>query len=90
MSYYDHATMIAYRLGPWAPAPEPPLDTPAGRKASELAPVARPVAPQTARRQYLFQQAAGQALDAYQSQAAAAKAGGAALRCSRETRAMVT
>lgn len=42
MSYYDHATMIAYRLGPWAPAPEPPLDTPAGRKASELAPVTGP------------------------------------------------
>jgi hypothetical protein len=42
MSYYDHATMIAYRLGPWAPAPGPPLDMPARSKASELAPVAGP------------------------------------------------
>lgn len=42
MSYYDHATMIAYRLGPWAPAPEPPLDMPASRKASELTPVTGP------------------------------------------------
>ena len=42
MSYYDHATMIAYRLGPWAPAPEPPLDVPAGRRTPEHAPVTGP------------------------------------------------
>lgn len=42
MSYYDHATMIAYRLGPWAPAPGPPLDVPATRRAPEHAPVTGP------------------------------------------------
>lgn len=26
MSYYDHAVMITHRLGPWAPAAQPPLD----------------------------------------------------------------
>lgn len=29
MSYYDHATMIAHRLGPWAEQPQPPFDRPA-------------------------------------------------------------
>lgn len=29
MSYYDHATMIAHRLGPWQQQPEPPFDIPA-------------------------------------------------------------
>ncbi|EDQ35163.2 hypothetical protein HPDFL43_18252 [Hoeflea phototrophica DFL-43] len=29
MSYYDHATMIAHRLGPWQQQPEPPFDVPA-------------------------------------------------------------
>jgi hypothetical protein len=28
MSYYDHATMIVHRLGPWQPDPEPPFDVP--------------------------------------------------------------
>jgi hypothetical protein len=42
MSYYDHATMIAYRLGPWAQAPEPPLDVPAGRRRQEHALVTGP------------------------------------------------
>lgn len=42
MSYYDHATMIAYRLGPWARAPEPPLDVPAGRRRKEHASVTGP------------------------------------------------
>jgi hypothetical protein len=29
MSYYDHATMIAHRLGPWQQRiPEPPFDVP--------------------------------------------------------------
>ncbi|WP_417433456.1 hypothetical protein [Hoeflea sp.] len=35
MSYYDHATMIACRLGPWAQQPHPPHDRPTtSRKAS--------------------------------------------------------
>jgi|GEM_PF-1475800 len=35
MSYYDHATMIAYRLGPWAPTPGPPLDVPSRRRTRQ-------------------------------------------------------
>jgi len=47
MSYYDHATMIAYRLGPWAPPPEPPLDVPAHRSRPEYAPVTPPCGTET-------------------------------------------
>lgn len=28
MSYYDHATMIAHRLGQWRHQPQPPFDVP--------------------------------------------------------------
>ncbi|WP_340159231.1 hypothetical protein [uncultured Hoeflea sp.] len=46
MSYYDHATMIAYRLGPWAPTPGPPLDVPS-RCRTRQAPATAPRSTET-------------------------------------------
>lgn len=32
MSYYEHAVLIAMRLGPWSERPGPPFDIPARAK----------------------------------------------------------
>ncbi|SOE16872.1 hypothetical protein SAMN05877838_1757 [Hoeflea halophila] len=37
MSYYDHATMIAYRLGPFAPTPGSSLDVPSSNRSKPAA-----------------------------------------------------
>jgi hypothetical protein len=90
MSYYDHATMIVYRLGPWAQAPEPPLDVPAGRRRQEHALVTGPSRGKMRVGKNSVSKRLGGFWFAYQRQGAAAQAGGAARRRSRETRAMVT